>query len=200
MRTPWTTIAHLALAALFMSACRESVPRADAASQDVTCSSGQARCRGTCTNLREDPTNCGACGRTCSVGEVCSEGACAASCPERLTNCNGGCVDVMNGFNSQNCGECGRYCLWASCIAGRCCSVSSGCCALGQISCVPIMGVQCVDPASDPLHCGGCGRACAAGQTCTSGVCSNAAGDAGAHSDAPDAQADAPASDTPIDG
>jgi hypothetical protein len=32
-------------------------------------------------------------------------------------------------------------------------------------------GEACVDPASDPAHCGGCGHACALGEVCSSGRC-----------------------------
>lgn len=42
-----------------------------------------------------------------------------------------------------------------------------GACPGTTIAC----GGRCVDPASDPESCGGCGRACGAEQTCVSGVC-----------------------------
>ncbi|MEQ8455681.1 MAG: hypothetical protein RLO52_10370 [Sandaracinaceae bacterium] len=41
-------------------------------------------------------------------------------------------------------------------------------CAAGQITCA---GDGCVDPSSDPSHCGGCGNDCAAGGSCVSGAC-----------------------------
>jgi len=45
-------------------------------------------------------------------------------------------------------------------------------CAAGQTTC----GSQCVNAASDPQNCGGCGVICTAGKTCQSGACQCAAG------------------------
>jgi len=36
---------------------------------------------------------------------------------------------------------------------------------------VALCGDSCVSTASDPAHCGGCGKACATGETCGNGVC-----------------------------
>ncbi|HET8723181.1 MAG TPA: hypothetical protein VFM53_03180 [Anaeromyxobacteraceae bacterium] len=57
-------------------------------------------------------------------------------------------------------------------VAGAACTSSGTTCPAGQIAC----GGQCVDPASDPLHCGGCNTACFAGAPCTNGVCACPAG------------------------
>jgi hypothetical protein len=38
-------------------------------------------------------------------------------------------------------------------------------------------GEACVDPASDPDHCGGCGQACAAGDVCDVGACTSECGE-----------------------
>ncbi|MDB4928722.1 MAG: Tryptophan synthase alpha chain, partial [Myxococcaceae bacterium] len=40
-------------------------------------------------------------------------------------------------------------------------------CAADETRC----GGQCVDPRSDPRHCGACGAACSAGQVCNAGTC-----------------------------
>src|SRR5262249_34553075 len=50
-----------------------------------------------------------------------------------------------------------------TCKAGQC--VAN--CAQGQILCAG----RCVNPASDPANCGGCGMACALNQMCQAGVC-----------------------------
>jgi hypothetical protein len=73
-----------------------------------------------CVNLSSDPVNCGACGRTCEPGDVCSEGIC---CPSGHTACGGVCVNLQS--NNNNCGICGRTCLASgigvcSCVAGAC--------------------------------------------------------------------------------
>jgi hypothetical protein len=43
-------------------------------------------------------------------------------------------------------------------------------CRLPRVICAR----RCVDPSSDPAHCGGCGVACAQGQVCAGGRCDNA--------------------------
>jgi predicted esterase len=37
--------------------------------------------------------------------------------------------------------------------------------------CASQCGAECVDVSSDPRHCGGCGKACGAGQSCKAGSC-----------------------------
>ncbi len=46
-------------------------------------------------------------------------------------------------------------------------------CPPGAIAC----GAECVDPATDPNHCGGCWLGCAAGEECKAGLCTAAACD-----------------------
>ena len=43
-------------------------------------------------------------------------------------------------------------------------------CAAGQLSC----GGRCANPASDPAHCGACGRTCPMGADCVAGACATA--------------------------
>ena len=43
------------------------------------CSEGTKECGGECVNLKEDASNCGACGVTCATGEICSSGSCEAT-------------------------------------------------------------------------------------------------------------------------
>jgi hypothetical protein len=48
----------------------------------VDCPSGMTPCSLRCVNLRTDPLHCGACGRTCPEGAVCTDGACVGGmCP-----------------------------------------------------------------------------------------------------------------------
>lgn len=61
-----------------------------------------------------------------------------------------GCLEYGVG---ERCGDRNAVCLNAQCVC------------LGTIDC----GV-CVDPATDPRNCGGCGHACAG--TCVNGQCS----------------------------
>jgi len=72
-----------------------------------------------CTDLTNDPGNCGACGKTCASG-VCLNKSCLV-CQPGLTACpNGVCVDLNN--DMQNCGSCGHACPTGStsCQGGIC--------------------------------------------------------------------------------
>lgn len=102
------------------------------------------------------------------------------ACPGKKIRCGLLCVDVRN--DSQHCGGCFVGCSTpASCIVGEClASCDQGCafdeeCNLDNL-CVckdakSHCGAECVDLGTDPAHCGACGRACAASQTCVSGQC-----------------------------
>ena len=50
---------------------------------DYACPSGQSVCNGVCTNLQNDPLNCGGCQKACTVGKVCQNGQCSE--PSRTT-------------------------------------------------------------------------------------------------------------------
>lgn len=83
----------------------------------VVCHLGAADCddnpeNGCETRPANDPANCGACGRVCDEGTVCTSGRCAARCDDWFLLCGGRCVDANR--DPMNCGRCGRRC------AGRC--------------------------------------------------------------------------------
>lgn len=84
-------LAALALA-LTLSGCTE----------ERTCASDQALCGPTCSTLATDPANCGACGRACGEGQVCTAGDCVFG-------------------TAQNCGALGRTCgSGERCLSGDC--------------------------------------------------------------------------------
>jgi len=120
---------------------------ADGDTTDGPCAVGE-RCDTSCTDVNGDPANCGACGRACGDGSVCSDGLCQAACGAGLTSCSGACVDLTT--NASHCGACGAPCEtgW-SCQNGQC--VCPGMTCQGR----------CVDLKSDPENCGGCGYGCA---------------------------------------
>jgi len=158
-------------------ACR----RTDACGPGGLCVRGQLCCDDRCIDVLNDRANCGACGLTCRAGQECTSGRCVTS----MTGCGGGpacdpgrqccgvfCVDVSG--DPANCGACGRACAAppgtsVACRAGSC---VVGSCLPGFADCNGQAADGCeVNTGSDALNCGRCGAACAAGATCTDGVC-----------------------------
>lgn len=146
------------------------------------CLPGQDRCGGAvCRNLSTDPANCGACGNVCPTRPhalaTCSGGSCVLVCEIGHLNCDGnltnGC-ETSPATDVNNCGGCGMVCpslpntAPSMCMGGVC---SFGCGA-GYANCDGNLTNGCeVSTSTDPMNCGGCGRACGAGQTCRAGVC-----------------------------
>ncbi len=84
----------------------------------ATCPTYQINCNNMCTST-SDPHNCGACGVTCTGGQVCSAGGCAGSCLTGLDACGGTCVDLQS--DDANCGTCGHMCgSGQGCVGGTC--------------------------------------------------------------------------------
>ncbi len=117
-------------------------------------------CGGKCVDLKNDPQNCGQCGKKCGQGEKCAGGVCKKSCPSPLADCGGKCVDLKN--DPQNCGQCGKKCPRGKMCAGGVCK-----CKAGEVEC----GGICTDTANDPRNCGRCGLKCKGGERCDRGVC-----------------------------
>jgi FtsP/CotA-like multicopper oxidase with cupredoxin domain len=66
------------------------------------CKGSASVCGGTCTDLRTDNANCGACGTVCDAGQLCSAGTCALSCQAALVECASTCVDPLS--SPDHCG------------------------------------------------------------------------------------------------
>jgi hypothetical protein len=137
---------------------------------DSACSAPHAACAYSdgamgCTDLRDDPFNCGGCGLRC-VGGVCQEGVCRAA----SNTCAGaGLADCVDAFGHSycayldgeplDCGACGNACDVAAgefCAAGACRAAGTTCDELGLASCP----TQCADLQNDPYNCGTCGNVC----------------------------------------
>jgi hypothetical protein len=140
----------------------------------VACRPDAARCGGAAcsVDLRANRAHCGACGHACAAAERCVAGACAA-CPAGSTMCSPDtCVDTTR--NDAHCGGCDVRCLplprgASACAAGRCVVAA---CAAGTADCDGDFATPCeAVTAIDRAHCGACGRACAAGETCVDGRC-----------------------------
>jgi hypothetical protein len=65
----------------------------------ANCAAGEADCSGTCRNLSNNASHCGACGNACAGGSTCQNGKC---CPSGQVNCSGVC------------------CASGSCVSGVC--------------------------------------------------------------------------------
>ncbi len=139
------------------------------------------------TNL-VTPENCGLCGKSCAPGQICGINAKTGSrqcmcpdgqtfCPTSCINgvCTGECFDLTS--DAFNCGACGVSCSYVSgsfninaCRNGTCVQQ----CHEGRADCNGNTADSCeVNTNSDPMNCGGCGKACdvAAGQACVGGRC-----------------------------
>jgi hypothetical protein len=89
------------------------------------CPTGQSQCAGTCRDLQADTSNCGLCGRVCTVGQVCTAGVCTIPCPTGQTACSGVCRNLLT--DASNCGACAQLCAAGQvCTGGVCTSPPPG--------------------------------------------------------------------------
>ena len=89
---------------------------------DYCCHPSQECCGDVCTDIRSDPSNCGACGASCAAGLSCVDGACSA-CPKgHHVQCNGACCPENGTCETRGHGR------GVSCSRGQCCAVGETCC------------------------------------------------------------------------
>jgi hypothetical protein len=119
----------------------------------------------TCTDLADDPYNCGACGHVCDEPGpyeygACIDGECRYACAEGAVRCNGSCTFL--GWDPDNCGACGHVCGGQTpfCSEGECSDCPGWMC-----------GGLCVNLLNDPDNCGACGVVCGDDENCAGGVC-----------------------------
>jgi hypothetical protein len=129
-----------------------------------------------CETSLSTNSHCGACGRACGGGQVCSDGACTSACPSMTTYCGNvmSCVDPA--ADPQNCGGCGVTCPVPSNAVATCAGSSCGItCESGFANCDNTGGNGCeVNLNTSAAHCGRCGSACSlanASATCSAGSC-----------------------------
>jgi hypothetical protein len=146
------------------------------------CEEGRGDCDGddVCeATLGDDVTNCGRCGRVCSVAHGsarCVDGECVVdSCASGFKNCDesepgggfGNGCETNIATDPLNCGACGEDCEvengMGTCEAGTCAIVS---CDTGFKNCDAdgsddglANGCE-TDTRRDAQHCGGCGNEC----------------------------------------
>lgn len=147
------------------------------------CDPGWADCDGNVTNGCEtntvsDVSNCGACGRTCPMGFLCSSGVCTSVCTAPSVLCSGLCVNPQTDLS--NCGTCGRVCTAPDhatsprCVTGACDFI----CLSGWADCDGMAANGCETDLNTATNCGSCGRPCGTGQTCSGGYCACPVGQA----------------------
>lgn len=151
----------------------------------ASCLPNQVLCGGRCVDPDTDRQYCGAtapcdegagsAGTSCGDGEVCSGGACSASCASPLTRCTPDdgapyCADTAG--DPSNCGTCGTTCparasATAACANGACAFV----CTADHADCNVQADDGCeVNLLTDKDNCGRCGNACD-GLSCVGGTC-----------------------------
>lgn len=149
-----------------------SPPDATPADACGSCASTDLCCSGAC--IAPSVTNCGTCGRACSLksADGCSAaGGCTcgagAECSGAGSCCSGACTDVSS--DPKSCGSCGRVCFGDQlCRSSTCvcdpakpatsCPAKSRCCGTDG---------ACDDICFDMNNCGGCGIKC----TGSPGIC-----------------------------
>ncbi len=155
----------------------------------AACPSGQTMCDGGCAALSTDPRNCGVCGNDCSelanvsaTGASCSAGRCAYVCQPAYADCadaGAGCATYLG--STASCGGCGAACGTSTPVCGGSDAGAYACtssCPSGDTDC----SGTCAALASDPNHCGACGKVCSlphANATCASAACAIASCSAG---------------------
>ncbi len=155
-----------------MGACRIDCP-----APGTICTSGATM---SCVDTSSSVANCGMCGRACSsanAAATCSMGACGLGvCNAGFANCDAmaanGC-EVDTRTSAAHCGACGAACVLPNatprCTAGACAVAA---CNAGFADCDGIAANGCESNTNtSAASCGACGRACAAGQTCSMGAC-----------------------------
>jgi hypothetical protein len=146
-----------------------------------------------CTDIANDPSNCGGCAIACAPNQSCvmgvcsgSQGVCGAGTAGMFCNIDAGptylccpgrnCTDVRTDI--LNCGACanacpsGAFCIDGNCLATSCnTNTQNDACQLGDGGIGGCCNSACLDVLNDPANCGGCMSSCTGSETCEFGVC-----------------------------
>jgi hypothetical protein len=106
-------------------------------------------CGDVCVDTAIDPRNCGTCGKTCTVGEVCTGSKCGclpsgAACGTGQSCCGAnGCKSLNADIN--NCGGCGISCGSGGTCTGGECKCGGATCPSGQSCCNGMCKATCAN-------------------------------------------------------
>ena len=142
------------------------------------CLVGQTNCNGVCVDMQSDNGNCGMCNVRCPATTMCLRGACTTlandggtdGTPTDIVTDNGAVTDAGTPADTSTVTDNGTVTdAGTPTDAGTLtdAAMDNGGCGAGEARC----GIVCVSLATNPSHCGACGRGCASGQSCTGGVC-----------------------------
>ena len=142
------------------------------------CTPGAAMCEGSASRRVCTPDGTAYMTVACAAGEQCADGACRAAqvCVPGTVSCGADgqrrtCNEAGSGYTSMACP--GAANATSACQDGRC--VAS--CNAGYANCDGEASNGCeVSLPTSAAHCGACGNACSAGQTCVSGTCTGGGG------------------------
>jgi len=127
---------------------------------NVSCTSPEVDCGGTCADTMTDAEHCGGCGNACAQGGFCVNAECRADCGT-LLECGNVCADIL--VDPLHCGGCNNACgTMAVCTGGNCVA-----CASTELICNGV----CTDVSSDDMNCGGCGVPCTSPEVCIGSSC-----------------------------
>lgn len=132
---------------------------------------GDTECSEVCVDLQTDDANCGSCGFACTDGAQCVDGTCECPVGGEFFCEDGGSYSCMAGNTDMNCGADCQQCEGTSACTDAGGGTFECTCGGGDIYCIDNNLGACHDPLTTAKHCGGCGIACIAGETCVDGAC-----------------------------